>query len=1186
MLARVGIRKRRTALALSLAAGAILAVSAGLALAGPSGVPGPVTGLSSSSHPSETTWYDSANPSFTWDPVTANGAAIVGYSYVMDQTSGTIPDTSSERISLDYLARVTYTTGTSPTEAHVADFNGDGKLDLVTANNSANTISVLIGNGDGTFKAKADYATGAQPWSMDVGDLNSDGKPDVVVADHANGTNKASVLLNKGDGTGTFNAKVDYTTGTTPESLKLGDVNNDTYLDIVTANSGSNNVSVLRGRGDGTFRAKADFGTGGGPTSIDMGDLNGDGNLDLVAANDSTNNVSVLTGKGDATFNAKVDYATGARPFTVVVEDVNRDGKPDVQTVNYSPSTASVLINNGNGTLKAKVDYAVGTGPYSLAVKDLNSDGAPDLVTTNHTANTTSVLFGNGDGTFTVKTDRATGTGPFWVALGDFNGDGYGDLAITDQTASTISVNIGTAYLAASFTGKTDGVWYFHVRALDSYGDGGATSTRTVRIDTTAPVTTQSGADSAWHDSVVTVGLSATDAGSGVAGTEYNVDGAGWTSGTTLTVPAPPDGSNDGIHTVQYRSIDSLGHTETSGIAELKIVTGPATTTVDGADGAWHDSDVALTLDSSSPGDPVIEYRLDGGDWVQGTAVLIPAPADGSNDGEHTLEYRSTTALGHVETTGSTTVKIDAGAPTTSVTGADDAWHSSDVTLDFSGSDAGSGVAKVEYRIDGGDWVEGISATVPTPSNGSNDGTHAVEYRSTDAAGHRETAKSVSVKVDAGTPTTTAAGADAAWHDSDVTVSLTGSDSTSGVAKVEYRMDDGDWVEGTSVGVLAPPDGSNDGEHVVEYRSTDTAGNVEIPQSVTVKIVTVAPTTSAAGSDDAWHDADVTLHFSTTGAGVARTEYRIDGGDWVEGTDASVAAPADGSNDGEHVVEYRSTNALGVVETNRSATIKIDAGAPTTTASGADDAWHDSDVVLTFSSLDAGSGVAKVEYCVDGGDWVEGTSLTVPAPSDGSNDGEHTVEYRATDTAGHIEIAQCATVKVDLAPPTVVAPVDLSWHQPPYGFELAATDAGSGVETTYWHRTGDGSNTGTSVLLGGDRRVKSGRQMVTYWAVDRAGHVSEPQYATVLIDGQPPRTHDDSDGRPHTGDVTVNLRAYDGHSGVATTYISTDLGATWFEGSEVVVPAAGNTGVHTVWYYSVDSIGNAEPVRVTWVIIE
>ena len=232
-----------------------------------------------------------------------------------------------------------------------------------------------------------------------------------------------------------------------------------------------------------------------------------------------------------------------------------------------------------------------------------------------------------------------------------------------------------------------------------------------------------------------------------------------------------------------------------------------------------------------------VEYQIDGGGWIEGTGVVIPASPDGSNDGEHVVEYRSTDFFGHAETAKSVTVKIDAGSPTTSVSGADNAWHDSDVSLGFSGDDgAGSGVAKVEYRIDGGGWVEGTGVVIPASLDGSNDGEHVLEYRSTDAAGHVETAKSVTVRIDVAAPTTSVSGADTAWHDTDVTLGFSGSDAGSGVAKVEYQIDGGGWVEGTELTVPAPVDGSNDGEHVVEYRSTDVMGHVEATRHHTVRI--------------------------------------------------------------------------------------------------------------------------------------------------------------------------------------------------------------------------------------------------------------------------------------------------------------------------------------------------------------
>jgi hypothetical protein len=212
----------------------------------------------------------------------------------------------------------------------VADLNADGRLDLVTAN-FVGTVSVLLGNGDGTFGAKTDFATGFNAYSVAIADLNSDGRPD-----------------------------------------------------LVTANYGSNTVSVLLGNGDGTFGGKTDFGTGIGPVSVAVADINADGRSDLAVANHggggTGSTVSVLLGNGDGTFGGKTDFGTGIGPLSVAIADFNADGRPDLAVANYySSQTVSVLRGNGDGTFGPSIDYAAGAYA-SVAVGDLNADGQPDLV--------------------------------------------------------------------------------------------------------------------------------------------------------------------------------------------------------------------------------------------------------------------------------------------------------------------------------------------------------------------------------------------------------------------------------------------------------------------------------------------------------------------------------------------------------------------------------------------------------------------------------------------------------------------------------------------------------------------------------------------------------------------------------------------------------------------------------------
>jgi hypothetical protein len=342
--------------------------------------------------------------------------------------------------------------GWHPTVA-IGDLDGDGTLDLVTANKSDHTVSVLLGNGDGTFGAKTDFVTGFCPYSVVIGDLNGDGKPDLATANECSHT--VSVLVGNGDGT--FGAKADFATGYDPYFMAIGDVDGNGSPDLATANH-SSTVSVLLGNGDGTLGAKTVFGAGTRPSSVAIGDLNGDGDPDLAVANwfGDSNAASVLLGNGDGTLEARIRVETGSAPISVAIGDLDRDGKPDLA---MASGGVSVLLGNGDGTFGESMDFATGGGSCSAAIGDLNGDGIPDLATANtgdyqDYSGTVSVLLGNGDGTFGVKTDYSTGNWAHSVAIGDLNGDGKPDLATANEGSSAVSVLLGNG--DGTFRAKTD----------------------------------------------------------------------------------------------------------------------------------------------------------------------------------------------------------------------------------------------------------------------------------------------------------------------------------------------------------------------------------------------------------------------------------------------------------------------------------------------------------------------------------------------------------------------------------------------------------------------------------------------------------------------------------------------------------------------------------------------------------
>ena len=282
-------------------------------------------------------------------------------------------------------AAVNYLVGTSPYAVAVGDLNGDGKPDLVAANRGSNNLSVLLNKGDGTatLLAAVNYATGALPYAVAVADFNGDGKPDVATANESG--NSASVLLNKGDGTGTLLSAVSYATGNTAVSVAAGDVNGDGKPDLVVANYSGNNVSVLvnKGDGSGTFLAAVNYAAGGNsPYSVAVGDLNGDGKPDLAVATYSTNSVNVLLNNGSGTFAAAVAYPTGGAAWSVAIADLNGDGVPDLAVANDTNSNShmSAFLNLGNGTFGAMNNsYFAGGGPTSVGVGDINGDGLNDV---------------------------------------------------------------------------------------------------------------------------------------------------------------------------------------------------------------------------------------------------------------------------------------------------------------------------------------------------------------------------------------------------------------------------------------------------------------------------------------------------------------------------------------------------------------------------------------------------------------------------------------------------------------------------------------------------------------------------------------------------------------------------------------------------------------------------------------
>ncbi|HXJ64738.1 MAG TPA: VCBS repeat-containing protein, partial [Actinomycetota bacterium] len=326
---------------------------------------------------------------------------------------------------------VSYRTGSSPYAVAVADVDADGWPDIATANFDTdpdfnfNSVTVLLSNRDGSFRRTQDLPGGEYPRALAIGDVDGDRVPDLVAVNER--TNTLSVMLGNGDGT--FGART-FTTSHTARTVSPVDLDGDGELDLVAMTGDrTSTVATLLGHGDGTFGASADFGSFATYVQATVGDVNADGRPDVAVTSESEHIVSTLPGNGDGTLGAQTDHPTGQYPKGVQIVDLDADGFAELVVANALVGSLSVFPGTGPGTFGAPVDYETGRYPELLGKADLSGDGRWDLVVGNAGSATVSVFLGNGDKTLTRK-DLPTGYAPRCVSIADLDGDGFLDLAI------------------------------------------------------------------------------------------------------------------------------------------------------------------------------------------------------------------------------------------------------------------------------------------------------------------------------------------------------------------------------------------------------------------------------------------------------------------------------------------------------------------------------------------------------------------------------------------------------------------------------------------------------------------------------------------------------------------------------------------------------------------------------------
>jgi hypothetical protein len=407
---------------------------------------------------------------------------------------GTLGSVTSPLLSLTDI--VDTGAGATPTSIAVSDFNGDGIADVAVTNYQSNTVTILLGMGAGWYTQTptttplgnvSPLTVGGNPSFVAVGDFNGDGIPDLAVVNNTGDT--VTILLGRGDGSfseatatylSSYKGSVSpIAVGSAPSSVAVGDFNGDGVPDLAVTDSLGSKVTILLGRGDGTFTeatstylttalgSTSPIAAGSLPQYVAVGDFNGDGIPDLAVANNGGNSVTILLGRGDGSFTeATSSYlstplgsaspiAVGYGPESIAVGDFNGDGIPDLAIANNAGKSVTVLLGQGDGSFtEATSSYlttalgsstsplAVGNDPAAVVIADLNGDGIADLAVANQEDNTLTVLFGQGDGSFTAASGSpfAASGSPKSVGVIDVNGDGLSDLLVLASNSNSVGV--------------------------------------------------------------------------------------------------------------------------------------------------------------------------------------------------------------------------------------------------------------------------------------------------------------------------------------------------------------------------------------------------------------------------------------------------------------------------------------------------------------------------------------------------------------------------------------------------------------------------------------------------------------------------------------------------------------------------------------------------------------------------
>ena len=514
--------------------------------------------------------------------------------------------------------------------------------------------------------------------------------------------------------------------------------------------------------------------------------------------------------------------------------------------------------------------------------------------------------------------------------------------------------------------------------------------------------------------------LFASGSPSGIANMEYQIDGGPWISYAPFTIP------RQGEHIIRFNSTDRLGNSEPVKAHTVVIDQSSPRTGIHIGDPNFKGPNnklfvspaTSFKLTATSPvvGVAKTEYRIDTRRWTE------YAPFTVAEEGAHLIAFRSIDAIGNMEQLRSQQITVDATPPLTTlsidgqkINQGDTCFIRGPATITLNGSDALSGLKRTEYRLDGKKWEE----YSPLQLTGE---THKIEYRSIDRVGNEEETKTVSIKHDPVPPVSTISigkphvSRDVSYISERTTITIAATDAGSGVTATEYRIDSGPWRPHTPFTIAAP------GKHTIEYRSRDQAGNEEIVRSYPVSVDSSAPVTTlsvagklitSAGPVYMQGKEAIELKGTSPVWETMQTEFRLDEGEWSE-----YRRPITLKEDGEYLLEFRSTDGGDKKEEIHSVTLIVDTTPPESSIMiglpnhELDGVFHiETGTVLTPSATDDLAGVDRIEYQIKG-HAVESDAV----PFSMATTGKYDLMYWSVDKAGNIEVPKHMKLVVSPAP--------------------------------------------------------------------------------------------------------------------------------------------------------------------------